>query len=133
MSNKDSLMVGSISVADLKKQRLAMVQTASAFIAEYLPKAIAAGEAVVAEEDPDLANALAAEAIDLFESVNVVAGAAGVEYYIPFQEDGYGDSMASDIENAHGDRTWDDGAIETLHSLLEDMEYQSRQWNSSTC
>lgn len=72
--------------------------------------------------------------VDILEAVAVVSQVSGVEYYLPYYDEwGYapdGSPMSRLLEDAFEDPT---SAVDQLASLLEDMEYDVRQWNTSTC
>jgi hypothetical protein len=89
------------------------------------------------EENPIDVDALAVEAFDILDRVDLVSSVSGVEYYLPYNEPyGYNDddTLTTQLEE------WSDesdvniykGKIGRLYDQLGGMETQSRLWNSSS-
>lgn len=91
-----------------------------------------------ADEGHDPANDVAT-AVEVLDLVQRVARISGVEYNLPYSNE-YGDyyndtplsQVLNDLAEERGISTYD-SVLAELCGTLEDMEYQSRQWNSSNC
>lgn len=141
----EELKIGGYTITELKKVQAAVKKDASKIIAD----AISAGETavkeiinigqsfedeedvVVDEETKSKLESLAKEAHKQLELAKLVSNISDVSYYLPFREDGYGDSYYNDLENCY--TPIESSSVDSLMGLLEDMEYTSQQWHSSTC
>ena len=134
---KQDIIINGVSVNELKKQRLAIREGASAIIAENLNVAKSLTQKLIESQDKEEIKALAEKAFDALETVNVVSGVSGITYFLPFYEE-YGDNdeiLSRKLENSNNqvlEEVWEDG-VNKLYSLFEDMESTSRDWNSSNC
>lgn len=131
------IVLAGVNIAELKKQKQAIQKDAVKFLSDGVEKV----KALVAEittldtdSDHDTINAKALEAVEILEDIQVVSGVSGVEYYLPHRDEygyssGDGEPMLALLENA--ELEGDD--VDSLMGLLEDMEYEVRKWNTSTC
>lgn len=143
----EDIIIGGYTLEELKKVQAGVKKDASKIIAD----AIKAGEEAVKEiinlsnednfEDEDekpseeiatKINELAVIAENELAKAKLVSDISGVSYYLPFREDGYGDSYYYDLECNYRHLP-DNGAVDALMSILEDMEYDSCNWHSSRC
>lgn len=138
------VVVNGISMLELKKQKEALQKGASAFIATAVKEALEMFNTLeqMSADEVDEAKALVVQIKDKLEQAQLVSGASGVAYYLPFHEEwGYDEKPLSARIDDAGEEN-EDGAltalsdseeISALYGLLEDMEYDSKQWNSSSC
>lgn len=80
--------------------------------------------------DPDAVNALAIRGKELADTMWQISKACAVEFYLPWDNE-YSDTFSSDIESVFPYETSEN--VDEFVSVLQDMEYQSRKWNQSTC
>jgi hypothetical protein len=139
--NKD-IIIGGVSLEVLKAQQTEIRKDASKVIAEHLAAGTALVEQLVKEpEDGEAVDyeALAEQALEHMEVVELVAGVSGVTFFLPYyEEDGQyesSDILSSQIEEAeHLDSDWQSkNAIYRLNCLLNSMEGDSCNWHSSMC
>lgn len=134
---KKDIIINGISVQELKKQRSAIRQGASAVIAENLNLAKSLTAKILTSQDKEEIKQLAEEAYDSLETVDVVSGVSGVTYFLPFYEE-YGDNdevYTRQLERSDNEvlqEVWSE-SIQKLFNLFESMESTSREWNSSNC
>ncbi|MGZ8887958.1 MAG: hypothetical protein ACXW1D_00200 [Halobacteriota archaeon] len=83
----------------------------------------------VTEEIQKLAK-LAKENLGL---ADLVAGVSGVKYYLPYSSEYDNDGYCYKFECSDLYDYINKDNVSELVGVLEDMEYQSRQWNQSTC
>lgn len=129
------IVIAGYSVAELKKQQQLIKKDASAFIAEAIKKAQELAQEIANSEDEDTIRSLAKEAIEQLTAVEIVATAAGVEYYLPNCGENCYDSSDDVIsrileEVAGGSNVKE---LQELISQAEDMEWQTDRWNQSYC
>ena len=130
------IVLNGVSVADLKRQKEQMRESAAKFMADGIANATTIVRKILDEENTEDVDGLAQEATDILEQVELVAGASGMTYYLPYNEEyGEDDSMANELDNAeHLEIDWrNKSPVYLLRSRLENMEYDSRMWHSSTC
>jgi hypothetical protein len=137
LAEKD-IIINGVSVNELKKQRAAIREGAAKLIAENIETAKSLTRKIIESEDKQEIEQLAKEAYEALDTANVLSGASGVNFYLPFYEE-YRDEdeifshMLEGSENELLDEAVWDGALGDLYSLFEDMESQSRDWHSSRC
>ena len=132
------LMIAGYSIEDLKKQRAAIQKDANKVISDNIESATVIIQKILSTPSDEIdVESLAKQATEMLETAEVVAGVSGCTFYLPFREDGYGDSFANDLENMEDED--DDNifdrypALRKLQGQLESMEYDSCNWHSSRC
>lgn len=140
------ILINGISINALKEQRKAIQQGASKIISDSIEQGTEVVKELMKAESPEQAEELAAKALELFETAEVVSGVSGVTFEIPYYEE-YGsefegvmsyalqqEDMAEDDYNVNLEYRYDDGSkLAKLVSLLESMESDSEGWHSSRC
>lgn len=137
---KDDIMIAGYSVAELKKAREAMKKDAVQIISENIDKAKALLATLQEVVSVEVMEVIAGEAVEYLETASVISDVTDVAYYLEFREDGYGGSLAHDLESHleendidyWGDKTKTPNLYK-LSGLLENMESESRNWHSSRC
>lgn len=141
------IVLNGVSIAELKKQKALIQKDASAFIAKGIADATALIKSIVAaaevadcrgvelipEQKEEIQEA-ARLATSILEDVKIVSAVSNVPFYLPFYEEyGYADERpyTAQLDDALG--VYDADAVIELHGVLEDMEYDSRNWHSSRC
>lgn len=138
------VIVNGVSMLGLKKQKEALQKGASAFIATAVKEALEMFNTLeqMSADEVEEAKVLAVQIKDKLEQAQLVSGASGVTYDLPYHEEwGYDekplsariDEAADDFEDGAHAALNDSEEISALYGLLEDMEYDSKQWNSSSC
>ena len=139
------IILNGVSIAELKKQKELIQKDAAEFIAKHIEEATELIKSIVDSEEDGLSDeqiqTAAARAKDILENVQVVSGVSGVAFYLPYYEEwGYADERpytsrpyTSQLDDTGlvSYRNHDD--VYALHSLLESMEYDSKNWHSSQC
>lgn len=143
------IILNGVSITELKKQKALIQKDASAFIARGINDATALLESIlnaVDDEDSELdresIEAAAAQAVEILENVDVVAGVSDVSYYLPFYAE-YSDDRpySGRLEDSDrleeildGEYLWRDaGPLGRLYGVLGGMESNSKLWNTSYC
>lgn len=131
------IVLAGVSIAELKKQKQAIQKDAVKFLSDGVEKVKALVNEIVeldAETEQEAIDAKAREAADILENVQIVSGVSGVEYYLPHTDEwGYNGSDDDPMYSKLEDAELDSNDVDSLMSLLEDMEYEVRKWNTSTC
>lgn len=137
------ITLGGYTLDELKKMKAAVSKDAQAFIAtkmqeatnyfEQLRELIGEPEGEDEVEATEEMQGLAKLANESFKQVKLVSGISGVTFYLDYHEDwgSTGDVLSSVLEDAG--LSWRCGALSDLFSTLENMEYDSRNWHSSSC
>lgn len=134
------IIIGGVSINELKRQRDAMQKDANKFVAESITSAQALVKQILeadADTDPSLIDGWATEANELLKNAALVSGVTGVTYYLDYYE-GYGgcdDVLSQELENSENENVdpYGNGPVGALFDTLSDMEGTSRDWHSSTC
>jgi hypothetical protein len=111
---------------------------------KFVADSIAAGKKIVdelleEEDDKEKVEALANKAFDLLSAVSFVSDVAGVAFDLPYynrQSDYYPDGTPYSNrfdDNENGLIEYDNPAISKLWGLLESMESEVQDWNTSYC
>lgn len=142
----EDIVIAGISINQLKEQKKAIQQGAAKVIADAIEQGTATVEKLLQAESKEEADTLAAEALALFETAEVVAGVSGVTFEIPYYEEygryEYNECLSTRLAqedddqepNPYIDFRYGDGSkLQKLCSLLGNMESDSRGWNSSVC
>lgn len=142
----EDIVINGVSINGLKAQKAAIQQGAAKIISDSIDAGSAIVEKLLKAESKGEADTLAAEALHHFEVAEVVAGVSGVTFEIPYYEEygryDYNECLSSriaqeddDVEpNKFLDFSYGDGSkLQKLCSLLNNMESDSRGWNSSVC
>ena len=137
----ENIVIGGYTLKELKKVQDAVRKDASKVISKAIDKATSALEDILSFEDidpdePEYDAALAS--IDAMSKVakenlalaELVSDISGVEYYLPYSSDYDSDGFYYRLENTE---LYNIDSVNDVMGKLEDMEYQSRQWNQSTC
>jgi hypothetical protein len=145
----EEIIIGGYTIEELKKVQKAVQKDASKHMADFQSKAETAMHEIIAHaksvEDSDdedaqidsaLVESLAKVADESLRMVELIAGISGVEYYLLYSEDwgDNGDVWSNLLEEAGVENEYDSTtSLGKLFGILEDMEYQSRNWHSSSC
>lgn len=143
----EDIVINGVSVNTLKAQKTAIREGAAKIISDSISKGTAVVEKLLSAESKEEADTLAAEALSLFETAEVVAGVSGVTFMLPYYEEygryDYNDCLSNKIAqedfeeediNPALEFQYNDGSvIGKLVSLLSVMEDSACAWNSSTC
>lgn len=134
------IVINGISINTLIEQRKALQQGANEFVSNNIEQVKKLVKQIVEAESADEAEKLSKEAFELLEAAHTVAGAAGIQFFLPYHEE-YGsydeDEILSSIlyeNNEHLDMSYKSKSYaRQLYSLLGSMESDSRDWHSSNC
>jgi HPt (histidine-containing phosphotransfer) domain-containing protein len=130
------IIIGGVSINALKKQRDAMKQEASAFVAKAVSEATELIQQIVDSEDPNSETELAEKAKTLLDNARLVGQVCDVHWYLPYNEPYSGSNALSDsIEYALDEKneTWAYGSnLADLYDTLQAMEHDTFLWNSSS-
>jgi hypothetical protein len=134
------MLIGGYTLDELKKVQTAVRKDASAVISDAIDKATKALEEILKYEDIDddidmnelqtEINFFAKMAEENLKLAKVVSDISGVEYYLPYSSDYGSDGFYYRLESTD---LYNIDSVSDAMSVLEDMEYQSRQWNQSNC
>lgn len=142
----EDIIIGGYTIEELTKVQKAVKKDASKVISTAIKTATDnmdtllqfpkedEDEEFTAEEKAQII-ALAREAGEALKLADLVSGISGVEYYLPYCNDWSSDGYFYRFEGCdNGVQLFEliDENSELL-GKLEDMEHQSRQWNTSTC
>ena len=136
MERKD-IIINGVSINELKSQRAAIREGASKLISESIDLAKSLTQKLIDAENKEELEKLAAEAYEALETADVVSGVSGVTFYLEYYDE-YGDNsgiMSRKLECSENDlvtENWE-GNVSKLYDLFDNMESQSRDWNSSNC
>lgn len=143
----EDIIINGISVNTLKAQKAAIRQGATQVVSDSIEKGKAVVEKLLVAESKEEADTLAAEALSLFETAEVVSGVSGVTFLLPYCEE-YGqydyedvlsnrisqEDLEEEYQNPNLDFKYSDGSVlYKLYTLLVNMESDSLGWNSSRC
>ena len=139
MSN---IFLNGVSLDELRKQKTLIQRDASKFISDNIASAKELVYSLKHAEDTANFEKIAKQATALLRDVQLVSGVSGVDYLIPYNNE-WGDSYSDDdvmtdvleeVAESFGIEYYGvDSPFDDLHDLLEGMEYDVRQWNSSNC
>lgn len=149
----EEIIIGGYKLEELKKVQAAVKKDASEIISEAIDKATNALDEILSMEgdvsgedlDPEYegyaealatvteARAKVAElstvAEEALKLAKLVSDISGVEYYLPYSCDYSRDGYYYKLESSEICEEISD----ELMGTLEDMEWESRQWNQSNC
>lgn len=145
-NNVDAIIIGGYTLEELKKVQEAVRKDAYKIIAEAIKTATdnmdelltfskEDDEEPYTEEEKSIIIAKAKEAGEALALADLVSGISGVSYYLPYNTDWSSDGYFYQFESCdNGEELFEliDGNS-NMFGKLEDMEYQSRVWNQSTC
>lgn len=135
----EQMLIGGYTLDELKAVQAAVKKDASKIISDAISNAESAMDEILSLQDEDqeydaetLAqiNALSATAHNQLELAATVSSISDVEYYLPYSCDYSSDGYYRKFEDMYIE---DSDALDKMMGKLEDMEYQSKQWNMSTC
>lgn len=140
----EDIKIGGYTLAELKVVQNAVRKDANKIISDAIQTATDNMEALLqfdgegdepyTEEDKEKILALAKEAGEALELADVIATVSGMEYNLPYCTDWDNDGFFHRFESADNEELFeliDENS--KVFGKLEDMEYQSRKWNQSTC
>lgn len=136
------IILNGVSITELKKQKELIQKDAAKFISDSTERVKEIVSSIVEEDDSEVAETLAAEAIEILDNIGVVSGVSDVEYYFDYRDE-YARCDSEDIlskkldELFEGkDMSWEDMRKLKVYSLqghLEEMESTVRAWCASNC
>jgi hypothetical protein len=126
--------------AEMQQARNSIRQGAAKFIAEKIAEGKKIVDELLEEEnDKEKVEDLASKAFDLLSAASFVSDVAGVAFDLPYydrQSDYYPDGTPYSNrfdDNENGLIEYDNPAISKLWGLLESMESEVQDWNTSYC
>ena len=127
--------------AQQASMRASIRQGSSKFIADAVKQALIHVEEMKEAEELEVAEVAAIKATELLSAVKFVSDVSGVTYDTPYyhrQGDYYpdGDPITHVLDNGDYELLTDNHenpAFEALYSLVEDMESDVCEWNTSYC
>lgn len=136
MSRPD-IIINGINLSDLQEQKKSIRQGASSLISNHVAKAKNYCRQILESEDAEEIKQLAEDAYESLDTANYISDVSEVTFNLPFHEDYEQNTEAFSymLENSENQVLKDNwkGAVGNLYSLLEDMEYKSHGWHSSSC
>lgn len=131
------LVINGLTLDTIKTQRLAIAETASSMMSKRVKKAQEMIDTILESTDPAEIEELSSQASRLLSEIHAINDATDVHYNIPYDTEwGDGDGNFSKLESLCEDLEIDVTdlcSIKELMAQLEDMEYNSNDWNSSKC
>lgn len=113
-------------------------QGAAKFIAENIQQGKKLMDEMLEEEDAAKVNEVAKQAYDLLSAASFVSDVAGVSFDLPYydrQGEYYpcGESYSRQIDDSDNSAVVDSDEVTKLYGLLENMEWEVSDWNTSYC
>jgi hypothetical protein len=131
------IVIGGVSIQELKKQRDAMKQEASVFVSDNVAAGVALVEEILEGNENTNFQQLAEEALKKLDAANLVSAVCDVEFYLDYYEEwGDGNPLTHRLksqDNGNIPSVYGNDALGKLFDLLGDMEFKSKGWHQSTC
>lgn len=137
----EDIIINGINLNDLQKQKIAILQEASVVIAENIDLAKSLTKQLVEHTDKVEMRQIAAKALHALEKASFISDVSGVQFDLPYTSSYSGyydkDTLSAMLENSKNEVLNELFAqseeVRALLSLVEEMEYQSKYWDSSIC
>lgn len=137
----EEIIINEINLKELSNQIKSIRKESSRLIAENIALAQELSKIIVTSTSKEEIEENAKKAYAALEKANFISGVSGVECNMPYNSSysGYHDentlsAMLENSENEILNEVFENNKdLEKLLSLASDMEYQSKQWNSSVC
>lgn len=134
------IVLNGVNINELKKQKQAIQKDASLFISSGVKQVRELIEYIVENPQAEDVDAKAEAATEVLENIKVVSGVSGVEYMLPYSNE-YGDyydekpfyDQLEEVEELDSGSYKNKTPVYDLMNLLEDMQYNVKQWNTSNC
>lgn len=138
------MKLNGIELDVLVEQQKSIQQEANAAIASELTSAQALVEKLLSETDLEEIENLSEKVMEHLTNLKKVAQVANIEYCIPWDEEYCSDDDTISTKLEEHEVVYSDAwdwqkrrdtfpQFQKLTSLIGDMEYNSKQWHSSTC
>lgn len=139
---ENDIILNGVRLLEIKAMKDKITPSAVKFVAEKIDAATTLIEEILelgekeAEADTALMDLKAIEAKAHLENAQLVAGVTGVTFFLPFSES-WGDPgdtpYSSRLEEMEEESEECSEVLRSLYSILERMEYDSKNWHSSNC
>lgn len=137
----EDIIINGISLKDLERQLKSIRQEASEIISTNVELAISLSKLIVESTSKEEIQENAVKAYDALKKAQFVSSVSGVRCDLPYNSSYYGDydsdtisAMLEDSESETLNEVYDSiPELDKLVSLAYDMEYETKQWNASSC
>lgn len=137
----EDIIINGISLKDLERQLTSIRQEASEIISTNVELAISLSKLIVESKSKEEIQENAVKAYDALKKAQFVSSVSGVRCDLPYNSSYYGEydsdtisSMLEDSESETLNEVYDSiPELNKLVSLAYDMEYETKQWNASSC
>lgn len=146
----EDIIINGVNLAELKVKydalaaeqaamRKSIQSGASKFIAENIEQAKTHIQAVLDAETAEEVDNNSKLAFDTLKTVKFVSDVSGVSYRLPYYDRQgeycpYGDTFTTQLDESENELVdFDQGTVSALYGLLETMESEVSEWNTSYC
>lgn len=124
--------------AEMASMRQSIRKGASKFIADNIEGAKKVMDGMLESEDADEVDTLAKHAHELLSTARFVSEVSGVSFDLPYYDrqseyHPYGEPYSNQIEYSDNNLLSDSKVVDELYGLLESMESDVSDWNTSYC
>lgn len=137
----EDIIINGVSLKELEKQLNSIRQEASNIISTNVDLAISLSKLIVESTSKEEIQESAVKAYEALKKAEFVSSVSGVRCDLPYNSSYYGDydpdtisAMLEDSENEILNEVYDSiPELKKLVGLAYDMEYETKQWNASSC